>query len=263
MDPMSEPDLDSVEVQPKPPKPHRLQGQFSRWSSIVLMVVILAVAGVVSALTAMRFAIQGRQVEVPQLAGKTKDEAETILKGRGLKLRVSSSRFSSEVAEGRVLDQIPSSGTRLKVDRTVKVLLSLGQRRFAVPNLVGTSLRAAQLTLARRSLALGNTLYTHTPQGDASTVIFQSPQPGTLDGSDPSVSILISLGPPAKYYIMPDLIGKPAELVASRIRNEGFRIGKLNYRNYPGVESGVVIQQKPQAGYRLSPSDLILLDVSQ
>jgi len=62
---------------------------------------------------------------------------------------------------------------------------------------------------------------------------------------------------------MPDLIGKPAELVASRIRNEGFRIGKLNYRNYPGVESGVVIQQKPQAGYRLSPSDLILLDVSQ
>jgi beta-lactam-binding protein with PASTA domain len=37
----------------------------------------------------------------------------------------------------------------------------------------------------------------------------------------------------------------------------------VNYRKYPGVESGVVIQQKPQAGYRLSKSDLILLDVSQ
>ena len=94
-------------------------------------------------------------------------------------------------------------------------------------------------------------------------MVYQSPKPGTQEGSDPSVNILISLGPPAQYFIMPDLIGKPAELVASRARNEGFHIGKMNYRKYPGVEPGVVIQQKPQAGYRLSKSDIILLDVSQ
>ena len=227
------------------------------------MVAILAVAGVVSALTAMRFAIRGREVSVPQLTGKTKEEAEEILKSRGLKLRVSTSRFSSDVAEGRVLEQNPPNGTRLKVDRTVKVLLSLGERRFAVPNLIGTSVRAAQLTLSQRRLTLGDTLYTHTSEGDASTVVYQSPKAGTQEGSDPTVSIMISLGAPSEYFIMPDLIGKPAELVATRARNEGFKLGKVNYRKYPGVESGVVIQQKPQAGYRLSKSDLILLDVSQ
>lgn len=240
-----------------------MSSQFSRWSSMVLMIAILVVAGIVSALTAMRFAIRGRQVEVPMLAGKTKDEAEQILKGRGLKLKVSSSRFSSEVAEGKVLAQIPPSGTRLKVDRTVKVLLSLGQQRFAVPNLLGNSLRAAQLTLAQRRFALGNTLYAHMPEGEPSTVVYQSPKPGTQEGSDPSVNILISLGPPAQYFIMPDLIGKPAEIVSARARNEGFHLGKINYRKYPGVEPGVVIQQKPQAGYRLTPSDVIFLDVSQ
>src|SRR5215831_8883638 len=227
------------------------------------MVAILAVAGVVSALTAMRFAIRGREISVPQLTGKTKEEAEEILKSRGLKLRVSSSRFSSDVAEGRVLEQNPPNGTRLKVDRTVKVLLSLGARRFAVPNLIGTSVRAAQLTLSQRRLILGDTLYTHTSEGDSSTVVYQSPKAGTQEGSDPTVSIMISLGPPSEYFIMPDLIGKPAELVASRARNEGFKLGKVNYRKCPGVESGVVIQQKPQAGYRLSKSDFILLDVSQ
>src|SRR5678816_2161203 len=103
------PQTDTVEPQPDPPK---LQSEFSRWSSIILMVAILTVAGIVSALTAMRFAIRGREVEVPQLAGKTKEEAETILKNSGLRLKVSSSRFSSEVAEGKVLEQIPSSGTR-------------------------------------------------------------------------------------------------------------------------------------------------------
>jgi eukaryotic-like serine/threonine-protein kinase len=254
---MSEAEEDLAEYQAKQ------QSQFSRWSSIVLMVAILAVAGFVSALTAMRFAIRGREVDVPQLTGKTKEEAEELLKSKGLKLKISTSRFSSNVAEGRVIEQNPSVGTRLKVDRTVKVLVSLGAQRFAVPNLVGTSLRAAQLTLTQRGLVLANTLYTHTPEGDPSTVVYQSPKPGTQEGSDPSVNIVISLGPPAQYFIMPDLIGKPAELVASRARNEGFHIGKMNYVKYPGVEAGVVIQQKPQAGYRLSKSDIILLDVSQ
>jgi beta-lactam-binding protein with PASTA domain len=237
--------------------------QFSRWSMVIIMVAILVVSGLVSALTAMRFAIHGREVDVPMLAGKTKDEAEQILRGRGLKMKVSSSRFSSEIAEGRVLDQIPSRGTKLRVDRTVKVLVSLGEQRLPVPNLVGASLRAAQLTLASRRFTLGNTLYTHTTDGDPSTVVYQSPKAGTQEGSDPSVNLLISLGPPAQYFIMPDLIGKPAELVAARARTEGFHIGKVNYRKYPGVEPGVVIQEKPQAGYRLSKSDVIFLDVSQ
>jgi eukaryotic-like serine/threonine-protein kinase len=237
--------------------------QFSRWSSIILMIAILAVAGIVSALTAMRIAIRGREVQVPLLMGKTKEEAEQIVKDRGLRFKVSSSRFSSDVAEGKVLAQIPPEGTHLKLDRTVRVLVSLGERRFSVPNLVGSSLRAAQLTLTQRRLTLGNALYAHMSEGDPSTVAYQSPEPGTEEGNDPSVNILISLGPPAQYFIMPDLIGRPAELVASRARNEGFHIAKLNYRNYPGVESGVVIQQKPQAGYRLTKSDVIFLDVSQ
>ncbi len=77
------------------------------------------------------------------------------------------------------------------------------------------------------------------------------------------MNILISLGPPSAFFIMPDLIGRPAEIVMSRARAEGFRVGKLNYRSYPGVDPGVIIQQKPQAGYRLSKTDTIFLDVSQ
>jgi len=235
----------------------------SRWSGIVLMVAILAVAGIISALTAMRFAIRGREVIVPPLVGKTEAEAQKILEQRGLLLKVSSKRFSAEIAEGHIIDQIPANGTHLKTNRNVKVLLSLGDRKYPVPNLVGTSLRAAQLTLAQRRLALGNTMYAHTSDGEPSTVVYQSPRPGTAEGSDPTVQILISLGPTEEFYVMPDLIGQPAELVASKARAEGFKVGKPVYRKYPGVEPGVVIQQKPQAGYRLSKTDMILLDVSQ
>src|SRR5215510_14689492 len=236
---------------------------FSHWSGLALMIAILCVAGILSALTAMRFAIRGREVTVPSLVGKTEAEATEIVNRNGLQLRVSSKQFSAKVPEGHVLEQIPDKGTQLKTNRTVKVLLSLGNRRFAVPNLLGTSLRAAQLMLNQRRLTVGNTLYAHTSVGDPSTVAYQSPTPGTVEGTDPSVNILISLGPPSEFFIMPDLIGRPAEIVMARARTEGFRVGKINYRSYPGVDPGVVIQQKPQAGYRLSKMDTIFLDVSQ
>jgi len=223
----------------------------------------LVVAGTLSALTAMRFAIRGREVVVPELAGKSEDEARQLLTSAGLLLRVSNKRFNTDVPEGRIVEQNPPGGTRLKINRTVKVMLSLGDRKYEVPNLVGTSLRAARLMLGPRNLTLGATLYAHTVEGEPSTVAYQAPTPGTHEGADPSVNILISLGPSEQYFIMPDLIGKPADLVASRARSEGFRIGKLNYRKYPGVGPGVVIQQKPQAGYRVSKNDLIVLDVSQ
>jgi serine/threonine-protein kinase len=227
------------------------------------MVSILVVAAILSALTAMRFAIRGREVVVPALVGKTQAEAQKLLEDKGLILKVSSKRFSSEIPEGNVVDQIPASGTHLKTNRSVKVLVSLGDRKYAVPNLVGTSLRAAQLTLSQRRLALGNTLYAHTPEGEPSTVVYQSPTPGSQEGNDPTVQILISLGPTEEYFTMPDLIGQPAELVSSRARSEGFKVAKPTYRKYPGVGPGLVIQQKPQAGYRISKSDLITLDVSQ
>ncbi len=241
----------------------RRQTALSRWSGIVFMIAILGVAGILSALTAMRFAIRGREVVVPSVVGKTQAEAEKLLAEKGLILKVSSKRFSSDIPEGHVVDQIPGIGTRLKINRSVKVLVSLGDRKFAVPNLIGTSLRAAQLTLGQRHLTLGNTLYAHTPEGEPSTVVYQTPSPGAREGSDPSVNVLISLGAAEQFFVMPDLIGQPAELVASKARAEGFRIGKLNFRKYPGIEPGVVIQQKPQAGYRLSKNDTILLDVSQ
>src|SRR3989442_9550206 len=115
---MGEPKRDAIESDAK--RPSRL----SRWSGMVLMIAILGVAGIVSALTAMRFAIRGREVEVPPLVGKTADQAKEILGHNGLVLKVSSSRFSAEVPEGHILLQFPPTGTRLKVNRTVRVLVS-------------------------------------------------------------------------------------------------------------------------------------------
>ena len=94
-------------------------------------------------------------------------------------------------------------------------------------------------------------------------VVYQSPPPATVEGTDPKVNILVSLGPMEQSYTMPDLVSQSFDSVSARARVEGFKIGKPTYRKYPGIAPGIVIQQKPQAGYRLSKNDSILLEVSQ
>jgi serine/threonine-protein kinase len=239
------------------------KNQISRLASISLMVAILGVAGIFSAMTAMKIAIRGKEVAVPELTGKTEMEAKQILEKNGLALRVSQSRFSPGVPEGRVVEQNPPKGTQLKTGRSVRVLVSLGDRKYPVPNLLGTSARAAQLTLAERKLKLGITDFAHTSEGEPATVVYQSPPPEAVDGTDPTVNILVSLGPIEQFFTMPDLVGQSIDSITARARIEGFKIAKPTFRKYPGIAPGIVIQQKPQAGYRLSRNDSILLDVSQ
>jgi len=227
------------------------------------MIAILVVAAGVSAITAMRWAIQGKEVTVPEVTGKTEGEATTVLAANNLALRVSGKRFSKEMPADRIVVQDPPPGTRLKTSRSVKVLLSKGDRSYAVPNIVGTSLRAAKLTLEQRNFTLGNTLMVRTESGEPLTIQQQDPQPGSQEGTDPSVNVLVSSGRIEESFVMPDLIGKRLDQTSMRIRSEGFQLGKLSYRKQPGVGPGLIVQQQPQAGHRMLKNDLITLEVSQ
>ena len=194
----------------------------SKLASLSLMIAILIVAAIFSAMTAMRVAIRGRKVVVQDLKGKTEVEARQILEKNGLILKVSQTRFTPGVPEGRIVEQNPPKGTSLKTGRSVKVLVSRGERKYPVPKLIGGSTRAAQITLSESKLTLGITDYAHTNEGDPSTVVYQSPPPDTVEGADPKVNILVSLGPLEQYYTMPDLVGRTFDSVSARARVEGF-----------------------------------------
>ena len=240
----------------------RTRDTLSRVASIALMIAILIFAAGVSAITAMRWAIQGKEVTVPAVIGKSEAEAAEILAANNLVLRVFGKRYS-QVPAGRIVEQIPPEGSRLKSARSVKVLLSAGSQIYAVPNLVGSSLRAAKLTLEQRNYTLGYTSMVRTASGEPLTIQQQDPQPGTQEGANPTVNVLVSSGRSEESFVMPDLVGKRLSEVAARIRAEGFQIGKVTYRRSQGIDPGLVILQQPQAGLRLLKRESIVLEVSQ
>ena len=85
-----------------------------RFLRTLLYGLILVVVGLVSALTAMRFAIHGREVSVPKLAGFTAAEAQRLAAGNGLEVSRDQHFYSSDVPEGRIVSQLPTAGARVQ-----------------------------------------------------------------------------------------------------------------------------------------------------
>src|SRR5436305_13297617 len=107
---------------------------------MTLLVFILASAAFLSAITAMRIAIHGREVTMPNLVGKNVSEASQMLRSRGLVLRVADRIYSVQPINV-VVRQTPTSGLLMKVSQQAHVVLRLGQRQLQIPLLDDNSLR--------------------------------------------------------------------------------------------------------------------------
>src|SRR6202521_2474298 len=131
-----------------------LIGKLESLSRMVLLVFILASAAFLSAITAMRIAIHGREVTMPNLVGKSVAEANQLLRSRGLVLRVAD-RVYSDLPTNVVVRQTPTAGLLMKVSQQAHVVLSLGQRQLTIPRLEGTTLRISRIEMLRAGLQIG------------------------------------------------------------------------------------------------------------
>jgi len=228
-------------------------------SRMALLVFILAAAAFLSAITAMRIAIHGREVNMPNLVGKNVAEANTLLRTRGLVLRVAD-RIYSELPINVVVRQSPPPGMLMKVSQQAHVVLSLGQRQLQIPLLEGNSLRASRIELLRAGLQVGEVSGITTPDEPADTVMLQTPRPGA-GAATPRVDVLVSTGPRDPAYVMPHLVGLHEFEAQHRLDVAGLR-RKVNYVSAPQWPHGAVIDQTPLSGQRIPGSVTIELTVA-
>jgi beta-lactam-binding protein with PASTA domain len=198
------------------------------WMSLVMLIVAL-----VSALVAMQLAVHGREVRVPDLRSKTPAEARRIAEDNGLTADVQREYYSAVVPEGKVLSQTPAPGTIVRRGWEIRVALSLGRQRVAIPNIKGESERAAAISITEHGLSLGATATVQLPDTAAGQVIAQDPAPNTTDASAPKVSLLVAQDPAPQTFVMPSFLGQPLGSAEISLKNAGFSIGKVTVQPAP------------------------------
>jgi beta-lactam-binding protein with PASTA domain len=226
---------------------------------MAFLVFILASAAFLSAITAMRYAIHGRETTMPNLVGKDVGEASKTLRSKGLILRVAD-RVYSDVPINQVVRQTPPPGMLMKVEQQAHVVLSLGQRQLEIPPLEGNTLRVSRIELLRAGLQVGEVSAVNLPDKPADTVLLQNPKPGH-GAATPKVDVLVSSGPKEASYVMPSLVGLN-ELEAQHRLDVAKLHRKINYVAAPQWPHATVIDQSPLAGTRIVSSSEVQLTIA-
>jgi beta-lactam-binding protein with PASTA domain len=226
---------------------------------VVWMALLLLTVALVSALTAMRFAIHGREVTVPDLQGKTPAEARQLADHAGLSTQVESNYYSQNVPQGRILSQMPVPGTRVRPGWEVRLALSLGAQSVTIPQAVGESERAATISIAQRGLELSSTATIQVPGVPPGQVLSQDPPANANDVSSPKVSLLVSSGNPPQAFVMPSFVGQPLGSVTNVLQSAGFSVGRVtmtpvtdNPTVSPSISpASIIIGQEPTSGQKV------------
>ncbi len=194
----------------------------------VFLTLVLLVVALVSALTAMRFAIHGREVAVPDLVGKTPFEARRIADAGGFQVSVERQYYSSTLPEGKILSQLPAPGTRVRRGWQIRVAESLGPQRVEIPNVLGESQRAAQINIVRRGLDVGAVAQIEMPSAPADQVLGQSPPPNASGIAAPKISLLTTESAPPQAFLMPNFAGQSLGGATLVLQEAGFRLGSVS-----------------------------------
>ena len=230
---------------------------------VVLLALVLVAVAMVSALTAMRLAIHGRQVRVPNVVGMSLAQARKAAGAAGLLLDREGGFYSRDLPEGRLLSQIPAAGTLVRRGWQVRVAESLGPQRIAVPDLLNQSQRAAELNITRRGLDVGTVAVAHIPDLPPDQVVAQSPPPNTQGAASPKINLLVTAPAEPAALIMPSFVGRQLGDATKTIQDAGLRVAVVNHVPVPTLAVGMVLKQSPGAGQKVTPGTAVTLDVAQ
>jgi beta-lactam-binding protein with PASTA domain/serine/threonine protein kinase len=192
--------------------------------------------------------------DVPELRGKTEDQAQDALAATNLAFGKSVGRWSETVPEGQVIRTSPEAGTTLKPGASVDLVLSRGRKPITIKDWTGRSFEAAQKALERRKLevSLAGEEYSDTvPEGH---VISQDPTTGTLFRGD-TVSFVVSQGP--ELVEVPRVQAMGVDAATELLEGLGFSVETEESDTYLGL--GFVASSDPGSGELVPKGSTITL----
>ena len=137
------------------------------------------------------------KVSVPEVVGKMESSAKSELEAAGLKVSVKT-KYSTDVAKGKVIFQSPGSGNQVTKNSTVVITVSQGEKpetMVRVPNLRYSTESEARSELKNSNLVLGSVLTEYSDSVEKGLVIRQTVSSGSKVKEGTAVGIYVSLGP--------------------------------------------------------------------
>lgn len=158
---------------------------------------------------------------VPEVTGKSQDEAQRSLTDAGLAVGAVTDAYSEDVPQGQVISQSVAAGTSLAHDSAVDIVLSKGRKPLTVPTLSGLSASAAKSAIEDLGLVAAPTEAYSDTVAEGQVISQQTREGSTLHRGD-SVAYTVSKGP--EKVAIPDVVGLQREEARSLLEGAGFTV---------------------------------------
>lgn len=212
-----------------------------------LLALVLVIVAMLSALTAMQFAIHGQEVAVPSLVGLSPAEAERAVAGLGLQVSIERQYYSPQIPEGRIMSQLPLPGTKVRRGWQVRAAQSLGPTRVTIPDVTGQSEHAAELNIRRRGLDVASMAQVQALDVPADQVLAQNPMANAMQVTEPKISLLVAEAAERQSFVMPSFVGQALGSVNRALQDAGFRLGNVTVAAPVDDAASSSIQELPAA----------------
>src|ERR1051325_6282638 len=225
-----------------------------------MVALVLLIVAMVSGLLAMQMAIHGQEVAVPALVGMSPADAERTGQGLGLQMSVERQYYSPQIAEGKIMSQLPLPGTKVRHGWQVRVAQSLGPTRVAIPDVTGQSEHAAELNIRRRGLDVASMAEVEEPGIPADQVIAQNPRADATQVLAPKISLLVTAPPETQAFVMPSFVGQPLGSVSRTLQDAGFRLGNVSMAavEAPAADAAAPAVTTPETPAQPSPASIVV-----
>ncbi len=182
------------------------------------------------------------KVEVPDVRGKSSVDAVQSLADAGLKSKLLT--VPSNEPTGTVVAQDPKGGSKVVVGTLVHVNVAKGPTQVGVPLVVGEMFDQAAAQLQAQGFAVGRKDVDSTqPKG---TVISQSPAGGVAAPTGSTVTLSVSLGPPATP--VPDVTSLDVSAATATLQAAGYVAKVVTQSTTDPGQDGIVLSQSPVGG---------------
>ncbi len=199
--------------------------------------------------TASEESLNQKQTIMPDVLGKSKKEAEELLKESNLEYSIQEKgEYSEEYPEDTVCKQEFKAGTIINKNTRVKLVMSMGNKKYEISSkLIGMTKQELEEELEEYSLDIEYE-YKEDSDADPGTVIELDPSSGELKSGD-KLKVYIAKEP--DEVRVPDVTGKTKEKAEEALEELGLKLGAITEEYDNTVDNGLVCGQSPKAGTKI------------
>ena len=177
---------------------------------VVLIVYIVNVTGLfkggIGKNLTEQSTVEEKMIEVPNLVGKTEDEAVETVKNSGIGIRYVGEEPSDEYDKGIICYQETEAGTKVPENSTINYKLSSGTAVITVPDVTGKTQGEAEAMLTEMGFTV-NISKSYSTDYEAGQVVTQEPAANTQVKAAERINLEVSMGAQYDGFTVPSVVG--------------------------------------------------------